>query len=308
MGARRFGPDISTFLQQDMFYTALGDLGLALDPLTQNTYSLAGGNPISYVEYDGHMLMIDGGGGGSTSPNPTTSGSGASSGSTGSDSGGGSDSSNPDWGERLRPNWRTFLNAGLDFTSEWLKQRGEDAIEFGRLKAGLHLLRARTPSPNRLMRLPGVRSLRESYWNSRARFSEAKGNFIGKTLGAAGKAVGVAGTALSAWEGWNEQQKLDANRGDLSSTERNIRSGVRAGIVAGTSVGLAAAGGSLCGPLCAAAGGWAGQHVGNFIADRAFDVVDNVDWSPEGNNVGEQAWNLTKDVGGAVGDTLNPFD
>ena len=28
MGARRFGPDISKFLQQDVFYTALGNLGL----------------------------------------------------------------------------------------------------------------------------------------------------------------------------------------------------------------------------------------------------------------------------------------
>jgi len=25
-----------------------------LDPLTQNRYALAGGNPISYVEWDGH--------------------------------------------------------------------------------------------------------------------------------------------------------------------------------------------------------------------------------------------------------------
>jgi hypothetical protein len=73
MGARRFGPDISKFLQQDVFYTALGNLGLALDPLTQNRYSLAGGNPISYVEFDGHMVLADGGGGSSPSPNPTAS-------------------------------------------------------------------------------------------------------------------------------------------------------------------------------------------------------------------------------------------
>ena len=32
MGARRFGPDISHFLQQDYFTDALGDLGLAEDP------------------------------------------------------------------------------------------------------------------------------------------------------------------------------------------------------------------------------------------------------------------------------------
>ncbi len=55
MGARRFGPDLGSFLQQDQFSGALADLGLALDPLTQNRYALAGGNPISYVEWDGHV-------------------------------------------------------------------------------------------------------------------------------------------------------------------------------------------------------------------------------------------------------------
>jgi hypothetical protein len=59
MGARRFGPDLGAFLQQDQFYGALSDLGLALDPLTQNRYALAGGNPISYVEWDGHAPTQD---------------------------------------------------------------------------------------------------------------------------------------------------------------------------------------------------------------------------------------------------------
>ena len=57
MGARRFGPDLGSFLQQDQFSGALADLGLALDPLTQNRYALAGGNPISYVEWDGHVAQ-----------------------------------------------------------------------------------------------------------------------------------------------------------------------------------------------------------------------------------------------------------
>ena len=73
MGSRRYGVDTGRFLQQDMFANALGDLGLTLDPLSQNTYALAGGNPVSFVEVDGHMVMIDGGGGGSIAPNPTTS-------------------------------------------------------------------------------------------------------------------------------------------------------------------------------------------------------------------------------------------
>ncbi|MFI6259039.1 DNRLRE domain-containing protein [Micromonospora zamorensis] len=59
MGARRFGPDVGRFLQEDMFSNSLSDLGLALDPLTQNRYALAGGNPISFMEYDGHVPLLD---------------------------------------------------------------------------------------------------------------------------------------------------------------------------------------------------------------------------------------------------------
>ncbi|MDQ3933069.1 MAG: Ig-like domain-containing protein [Actinomycetota bacterium] len=68
MGARRFGPETGRFLQQDFYEDALGNLGLATDPLTANRYSLAGGNPVSFVEVDGHSVLdiegIDGGSGG----------------------------------------------------------------------------------------------------------------------------------------------------------------------------------------------------------------------------------------------------
>lgn len=70
MGARRYGPDTGSFLQADIYYDALADLGLSTDPLTQNRYALAGGNPISYVETDGHIAIPDGGGGSSTTSTP----------------------------------------------------------------------------------------------------------------------------------------------------------------------------------------------------------------------------------------------
>jgi len=76
MGARRFGPDISHFLQQDYFKDAFGDLGLSEDPLTQNRYDLAGGNPLSFIEAGGHVFTNDGGGTGSNSPNPNTADTG----------------------------------------------------------------------------------------------------------------------------------------------------------------------------------------------------------------------------------------
>jgi RHS repeat-associated protein len=73
MGARRFAPDASRFIQEDYFEDALGDMALSEDPLTANRYSLAGGNPVSFVEVDGHVLRLDGGGGGSYTPRRTTS-------------------------------------------------------------------------------------------------------------------------------------------------------------------------------------------------------------------------------------------
>jgi len=55
MGARRYSASTGRFLQYDVFADALENLGLAEDPLTQNRYALAGGNPINFVEIDGHV-------------------------------------------------------------------------------------------------------------------------------------------------------------------------------------------------------------------------------------------------------------
>jgi RHS repeat-associated protein len=75
MRARRFATDTSKFLQPDQFNNSLANLSLSTDPITQNRYSLAGGNPLSYIEWDGHMVMADGGGGNDPSPSPTTTSS-----------------------------------------------------------------------------------------------------------------------------------------------------------------------------------------------------------------------------------------
>jgi RHS repeat-associated protein len=54
MGARRYDPSTARFLSVDYYRGALDDVGLATDPLTQNRYGFAGGNPINFVEVDGH--------------------------------------------------------------------------------------------------------------------------------------------------------------------------------------------------------------------------------------------------------------
>lgn len=59
MGARQFGPQTSRFLQPDRYQGALADMGLSLDPLTQNRMSLAGSNPINFGEVDGHFSLRD---------------------------------------------------------------------------------------------------------------------------------------------------------------------------------------------------------------------------------------------------------
>lgn len=56
MGARRYGPDTGRFLQNDYYRGAFDDVSLSTDPLTGNRYGFAGGNPISFVETDGHVF------------------------------------------------------------------------------------------------------------------------------------------------------------------------------------------------------------------------------------------------------------
>src|SRR5262249_25864738 len=58
------------FLTPDFFYGSLSDLSLSADPLTDNRYDLAGGNPISFKEWDGHLVFEDGYGSASDSPRP----------------------------------------------------------------------------------------------------------------------------------------------------------------------------------------------------------------------------------------------
>ena len=70
MGARRYSAPIARFLQQDLYYGALDNLDLSSDPLTGNRYALAGGNPVGYVENDGHAPIVESGGFAVWKPDP----------------------------------------------------------------------------------------------------------------------------------------------------------------------------------------------------------------------------------------------
>ncbi|MEU8299831.1 DNRLRE domain-containing protein [Micromonospora sp. NPDC048909] len=56
MGFRNYDPGLNRFLTRDTYGGAMADMGLAMDPFTGNRYAFAGGNPISFVELDGHLF------------------------------------------------------------------------------------------------------------------------------------------------------------------------------------------------------------------------------------------------------------
>jgi RHS repeat-associated protein len=56
MGFRTYDPGLNRFLTRDMYGGALADMSLTTDPYTGNRYAFAGGNPVSFVEIDGHLF------------------------------------------------------------------------------------------------------------------------------------------------------------------------------------------------------------------------------------------------------------
>ena len=88
MHARHYRPEIGQFLSSDQFESAAGDMALQADPLTQNRYAFAGGNPVSNIEFDGHkactatckadehMMIFNGDAGGKVVPVNASAGSG----------------------------------------------------------------------------------------------------------------------------------------------------------------------------------------------------------------------------------------
>lgn len=61
MGFRDYAPGLNRFTTRDMYNGALADMGLGSDPYTGNRYAFTAGNPVSRIEYDGHIYAECGG-------------------------------------------------------------------------------------------------------------------------------------------------------------------------------------------------------------------------------------------------------
>src|SRR6202008_1026246 len=61
MHAREYEPGVGRFISPDVFESSLGDLTLQGDPLTNDRYAFAAGNPVNNIEFDGHFSGNEGG-------------------------------------------------------------------------------------------------------------------------------------------------------------------------------------------------------------------------------------------------------
>jgi RHS repeat-associated protein len=283
MGARRFAPDTARFLQDDMYGGALANLALSFDPLTQNRYSLAGGNPVSFVEVDGHMVIADGGGGGSTSPNPDDGGTTSDDGDDGPLDG--------------------WVKTGIE--------AGENVADVLNVAGGTLSGAARTQVSGYYRRGHWVNGPSGQYWrrghyvssHTRSNPTSVRWATTSKWAGRAGPALAYGGSFASRW--WE-----DSDRTDLSTTEKVGRAtassafmgtastagglaGAKAGAAVGAAIGSVIPGaGTAVGGLI---GGIAGALGGSFIASKAVEGWED-DVAEWGGGVAEDVGDFFSDL------------
>ena len=260
MGARRFGPDTARFLQRDVFNGALADLGLALDPLTQNRYALAGGNPISFVEWDGHVVDADGGGGSSLAPNPQTS--------------------DGDGSLTVVQKVGLGLGAALDAGEAAFGTLADNILQAGRRYATRVRSLAERGAQSFWWRLPIAEDIRKASLGARASLAEAGAGLQSAPTRLLGRSLGVLSFGLGLALGYGTQRANDAARTDLTETDRDIRAAFRGVTEAGFAAALAGAAATACAPslvfaaVCGAAGGFVGSGVGSLAADVGLAAAD----------------------------------
>ncbi|WP_433649102.1 DNRLRE domain-containing protein [Micromonospora zamorensis] len=287
MGARRYGPSSGRFLQADAYANAVNDLGLALDPLTQNRYALAGGNPISYVEVDGHMVTADGGGGGSQTSNPKQ-----------------------DSGSGVMEGARSILNnVKDDLVGKWhlnLADATNGALIGGLAEAHTSILKKQSEAlvneskkaVERYLQAPGG-SKESRYWNNHAFKNFLESDKYARRAGEFGKRVGgkipIIGYGIAA-----AGIAHDVHQGKPAG--KAIISGV-GGAVASAAAG-AAVGTAIGGPVGTVVGAGVGLAAGLVTSGALDHAYDNL---PQGARDGIEngvsaAGNSISDAGGAIAD------
>lgn len=307
MGARRFSPTAGRFTQPDAYGGALANLGLSTDVLTANRYALAGGNPVSYIEWDGHVVVADGDGGGADSPKPDPYGAASPTGSSA-----GEDNASTDeplsTGQRARGTLTyggaTAARAGhvrdaynaekqaLVDRTRMLRPRVSEYEYLGGLRAASaerdairSRLRAKTPRPWRSF-VPerGARNVDDMLTTRTVdEFVDGlgEGNRIADTFGKAGKVLGPAAVGADiGMAGYEIYNAPEASRAEVAFEEGGALVGGAAGVAGGAWAGAAL--GAACGPaavLCSPAGaiigGLAGSWAGREAGSAAYEAVEN---------------------------------
>jgi RHS repeat-associated protein len=284
MGARRYGPDMGQFLQRDAYQGALKDLGLALDPLTQNRYSLAGGNPVSFVEYDGHWPDLGGIGdaikeGVNKATNAVKNAVGKATDavkSAGKAAGDAVDKAGDAVGKKAGEAARKGGEAAGDVaraTRDKANEIGEKVPEALRGPGVGKGLEIAGDAVGKIDQAKGLaeglgKGIEKSTRNATSKIGGAlnKGaKAAGKALGSpvakhTGRALQVAGVAINFAQHYNEGDKALT-----AAAKTTIESG--AGIAGGAALG--AAGGAVGGPVGAAVGGLVGGVIGGFAGEQA---------------------------------------
>ena len=271
MGARRFGPDTGRFLQEDRYHMALSNLALSTDPLTQNRYSLAGGNPLSFVEVDGHMVTADGGGGGSTDPNPDGDGGGGGGGVLGTVS---------NWLGKVGDSLST-VGEVLEKHSGWIGEKADDAFEAvadvaKKFKSG---------------RYAGIYGAGEKLDDAFEKYGKPAGKWMkwgGRALGAAGTLVGF-GSKLAEGQSVGEAAgRTGLEFGGGFAASWGVGAACAAAGVATLGAGAVACGvgalaaGALGGELGSKAGDWLFEGGPGRLADDIGDFAgDAADWASD---------------------------
>jgi RHS repeat-associated protein len=287
MGFRDYNPGLNRFTTRDMYNGALADMGLGTDPMTRNRYAFTGGNPTTFIEYDGHESCY---------PYAFCSG----------------DSSQWDYDEPQYEGWEDDTDQIVD---DWIANENEAAIpekfmdylgarDRARVvawNAGLQDVSTTIEQLDQYV-TPTMNTL-EVFADARKKFKEweKSDNQTLKRMGERGTAFfestkaakWVGGAADTKW--FKGAGKVYAGLGAIGSFidevlggEDLITAGGKALLTGGLTAGGAAVGaeaGLACGPLApvcvpagAAGGGWIGTEVGG-LADSKLEEWGFWEWT-----------------------------